>query len=222
MDSRAPYDKTTVVWSPDGELVQLGYARRASEKGMSAMGMVLNGEFLLLAGRIRKDELVVSKEKIRIIDDNLYMVASGLSSDSNYLLQQSRVISQRHTLIYGEPIGPEAIAKQIGDMMARHTMTGGLRAFGASLLVAGFHPHTHEPKLFYIDNGGSYFEVKAYASGQDSDKIISNFKTNYKQPIEDGKAFVLKTLNSIYPESTDKLTEDDVEIMIFKYEEKLL
>ncbi|GAG88604.1 unnamed protein product, partial [marine sediment metagenome] len=32
-DSRVAYDKSAAMWSPDGELVQLSYARKASEKG---------------------------------------------------------------------------------------------------------------------------------------------------------------------------------------------
>ena len=52
IDTRVPYDKSTVIWSPDGELVQLSYARKASEKGLSAIGIILDTKTILLAGRI--------------------------------------------------------------------------------------------------------------------------------------------------------------------------
>ena len=56
-DTRVPYDKSTVIWSPEGELVQLSYARRACEKGQPAIGVILDNETILLAGKGRLDEL---------------------------------------------------------------------------------------------------------------------------------------------------------------------
>lgn len=215
MNSKIPYDKSTVVWSPEGELVQLSYARRASERGLSAIGIVLDDKTILLAGRIKKDVLIEPQPKIRMIADDLYFMASGLSSDSNLLLQQSRLVAQRHKLIYGEEIGPDSMAKIIGDLMARHTITGGLRAFGAALLMAGFKPHSREPRIIYIDNGGSFFSAKAYAAGEDSDKVVSFFRDNLKYPltVDVGKKLVIDALNFASAEK-DKITEDDVEFLV--------
>jgi 20S proteasome alpha/beta subunit len=213
-----PYDKSTVIWSPDGELVQLSYARRASEKGLSAIGMILDNNTILLAGRTKLDELVETQSKIKIVDNGLYLLASGLSSDSNLLLYQSRLISQRHTLIYGEIIGPEALAKQLGDIMARHTLSGGLRAFGASLLIAGFNPNDKKPKILFVDNGGSYFSARAYASGQDSEKIVSFFREHYKTGIsvEGGKKLVLDAINFTITDANKKIKEEDLEFQVIK------
>lgn len=221
LDTRVPYDKSTVIWSPDGELVQLSYARRASEKGLAAIGMILNDKDILLAGRIKKDELVETQSKIRQVDDSLYLLASGLSSDSNLLLFQSRIIAQRHRMLYGEDIGPEALGRELGDIMARATLSGGLRAFGASVLIAGFHPHDYSPRILFVDNGGSYFSAKAYASGQDSDKLVSYFREHYKKPLseEEGKKLVLDAINFTITDQNKKLTENDLEFMLLKTSE---
>ena len=216
LDTRVPYDKSTVIWSPDGELVQLSYARRASEKGLSAIGMILDDKTILLAGRIKVDELVETQSKIRIVDNGLYLLASGLSSDSNLLLSQSRLISQRHSMIYGETIGPEALARQLGDIMARHTLSGGLRAFGASLLIAGFNPTDSSPKILFVDNGGHFFSAKAFASGQDNDKIISFFREHYKKGIsvDGGKKLVLDAINFTITDDNKKIKEEDLEFKV--------
>ncbi len=218
LDTRVPYDKSTVIWSPDGELVQLSYARRASEKGLSAIGMILDDSTILLAGRTKLDELVETQSKIKLVDNGLYLLASGLSSDSNLLLSQARLISQRHTLIYGEIIGPEALARQLGDIMARHTLSGGLRAFGASLLIAGFDPSGKKPKILFVDNGGSFFSAKAYASGQDSEKIVSFFREHYKVGIsvDGGKKLVLDAINFTITDQNKKIEEKDLEFQIVK------
>ena len=123
-----------------GELVQLSYARKASERGASAIGMILDKNTILLAGETLFDPLVVRPDKIQKIDEKLFIVASGLSTDSNLLIGQARLVAQNHRLIYGEKISVRALASRLGDLMARHTITGGLRPFGTALLLAGFNP----------------------------------------------------------------------------------
>ena len=53
MDNRIPYDKAATIWSPDGELVQLSYARRATERGLPGVALILNEKEILLAARIK-------------------------------------------------------------------------------------------------------------------------------------------------------------------------
>jgi len=67
-DSRAPYDKSAAMWSPDGELVQLSYARKASERGAAAVGMIIDKKTILLAGETLFDPLVVRRDKLQEID----------------------------------------------------------------------------------------------------------------------------------------------------------
>ena len=218
LDTRIPYDKSTVIWSPEGELVQLTYARRASERGQPAIGLILNDTTMLLAGRTRVDELVEKQSKIKEVEKSLYFLPSGLISDSNYLLSQARLLSQKHTLVYGEVIGPEALAKQLGDLMARHTITGGLRAFGASILLAGFEPYSKKPKILFVDNGGSYISAKAHASGQDSGKIVTYLREHYKMglSVEQGEKIVLEAINFTLLDQSQKLEAKDVDFQIVK------
>ena len=201
LDTRIPYDKSTVIWSPDGELVQLAYARLTCEKGQPAVGLILNNTTILLAGKRRLDNLVELQSKIQLVDQGLYFLPSGLISDSNYLLSQARLLSQKHTLVYGEIIGPEALASQLGDIMSRHTISGGLRVFGASILIAGFDLSKNRPKILALDNGGSFFSTKAHAYGQDSDKIVSYFSEHYSNnvSVENGKELVLSAINFSIP-----------------------
>ena len=151
-DSRVAYDKSAAMWSPDGELVQLSYARKASEKGAAAVGLILDKSTILLAGETLFDPLVVKPDKIQEIDDKLFLVASGLSTDSNLLIGQARLVAQQHRLIYGEKISVRALAQRLGDLMARHTIQGGLRPFGTALLLAGFNPISNDAELFFVDN----------------------------------------------------------------------
>ncbi len=214
-DSRIPYDKSAAIWSPDGELVQLSYARKASEKGAAALGMILDNKTILLAGETLFDPLVVKPDKIQEIDSRLFLIASGLSTDSNLLIGQARLVAQQHRLIYGEKISVRALAQRLGDLMARHTIQGGLRPFGTALLLAGFNPISKEAELFFVDNGGSFFAVNAYAAGSGNERIIDALRKEYKQGIdvEAAKKLVLEIITTALNKK-ETLTEKELEIQI--------
>ncbi|PWI49045.1 hypothetical protein CEE45_03785 [Candidatus Heimdallarchaeota archaeon B3_Heim] len=218
-DSRIPYDKSAAIWSPDGELVQLSYARKASEKGAAALGMILDSKTILLAGETLFDPLVVKPDKIQKIDSKLFLIASGLSTDSNLLIGQARLVAQQHRLIYGEKISIRALAQRLGDLMARHTIQGGLRPFGTALLLAGFNPISKEAELFFVDNGGSYFAVNAYAAGSGNERIIDALRKEYKQGIavEAAKKLVLEIITNALNKK-EPLTEKELEIQILTAE----
>ncbi|NHJ03024.1 MAG: hypothetical protein EAX86_12885 [Candidatus Heimdallarchaeota archaeon] len=214
-DSRIPYDKSAAIWSPDGELVQLSYARKASERGAAAVGLVLDEKTILLAGETLFDPLVVRPDKIQEIDNNLYIVAAGLSTDSNLLIGQARIVAQQHRLVYGEKISVRALAARLGDLMARHTITGGLRPFGTAILLAGFSPIDKESELYFVDNGGSYFAVNAYAAGSGNERVIDALRKQYKPglDVESAKKMVLEIMTTALGKK-DSLTEKEVEIRI--------
>lgn len=214
-DSRIPYDKSAAIWSPDGELVQLSYARKASERGAAAVGLVLDEKTILLAGETLFDPLVVRPDKIQEIDNNLYIVAAGLSTDSNLLIGQARIVAQQHRLIYGEKISVRALASRLGDLMARHTITGGLRPFGTAILLAGFSPIDKVSELYFVDNGGSYFAVNAYAAGSGNERVIDALRKQYKpgMGVEAARKMILDIMTSALGKK-DALTEKEVEIRI--------
>ena len=214
-DSRIAYDKSAAMWSPDGELVQLSYARKASEKGAAAVGMILDEKTILLAGEILDDPLVVKPDKIQEIDKRLFLIASGLSTDSNLLIGQARLVAQQHRLIYGEKISVRALAQRLGDLMARHTIQGGLRPFGTALLLAGFNPISKEAELFFVDNGGSYFAVNAYAAGSGNERIIETLRKEYKRgiDIETAKKNIRENISAALNKK-EVLTEKELEIRI--------
>ena len=81
-DSRVPYDKSAAIWSPDGELVQLSYARKASERGAAAVGLVIDKKTILLAGETLFDPLVVRPDKIQEIEKFLGSDPNGVDTSN--------------------------------------------------------------------------------------------------------------------------------------------
>ncbi|MHA2217015.1 MAG: hypothetical protein ACXACY_13830 [Candidatus Hodarchaeales archaeon] len=195
-DSRVAYDKSAAMWSPDGELVQLSYARKASEKGAAAVGLILDKSTILLAGETLFDPLVVKPDKIQEIDDKLFLVASGLSTDSNLLIGQARLVAQQHRLIYGEKISVRALSQRLGDL---------------------FNPISNHAELFFVDNGGSHFAVNAYAAGSGNERIIDSLRKEYKlgMDVEPSKKLILEIMTSALNKK-ELLTENELEIRILK------
>lgn len=218
-DSRVPYDKSAAIWSPDGELVQLSYARKASERGAAAVGMILDEKTIVLAGETLFDPLVVRPDKIQKIDEKLFIIASGLSTDSNLLVGQARLLAQQHRLIYGEKISVRALASRLGELMARHTIQGGLRPFGTAILLAGFSPVDKISELFFVDNGGTFYAVNAYATGSGNERVIEALRKEYKKglEVEAAKKLLLEILTSALGKK-EPLTEKEVEIHVLKAE----
>lgn len=217
-DTRVPYDKSAAIWSPEGELVQLSYARRASERGATSIGLILDDKTILLAAETKSDPILLPSRKIQMIDDNMFLIASGLSSDSNLLTQQARIRAQNHLLIYGQRIGPKGIAMTLGDIMARSTLTAGFRPFGASLLIAGFHPLTDKSEMFFVDNGGTYFGVRAYATGSGYEAAQAVLRDKYKDglTVDEGKELSIAALRAAL--SREEISVDDVEFKVLKLE----
>lgn len=215
MNQRMPYDKSTAIWSPDGELVQLEYARKASERGLAACA-VMAGKSIVLGGEMAADPLLQSQPKIRQIDDKLFMVASGLTTDANLLISQARIVVQQHRMIYGESITPKRLAAMIGDLMARHTISGGLRPFGVSLLISGFDI-IGIPQIIWVDNGGTFHTTKAYATGRGSDEALNLLREKFTDGVgpkdaDEAKKLVFQVLAKARAE--ESIPEEEVDLKI--------
>ena len=83
------YDRAITMFSPDGRLLQVEYAKKTVRQGSTAIGMVCSDGVLLVADKRVVDTLVVpeSVEKIWQIDDHIGASASGILSDARVLRQ---------------------------------------------------------------------------------------------------------------------------------------
>ncbi|MBI2079451.1 archaeal proteasome endopeptidase complex subunit alpha [Candidatus Micrarchaeota archaeon] len=133
------YDRAITVFSPDGRLFQVEYAKEAVKRGATAIGLVAKDVVALVAYKATHSKLSVpeSLRKIFDIDAHIAVTASGLIADARRLVDVARVDAQRHRLTYNEPATIESIARSACDLMQVYTQYGGIRPFGVSLLIAG-------------------------------------------------------------------------------------
>ena len=165
------YDRTIAVFSPDGRLFQVEYAKEAVKRGTTCVGIVFKGGVLLATVKVRSKLVVpTSAEKIFQIDDHAGAVASGLLADARILINQARVRAQMHKMTYEESIDIWNIARVVGDRMQLSTLYAGLRPYGVAFLIAGVDNST--PHLIESDPSGMLYEWEAYAIGKGA--IIAN------------------------------------------------
>ena len=177
------YDRATSVFSPDGRLLQVEYAKTAVSKGALALGIVCKDSVLLMADRRIANKLMVedSVKKVLKIDDHVIATASGLISDARVLIKKCRVKAQQNKLIYGEKVTVETLIKYVSDMEQLYTQYGGIRPFGISFLMGGIDS---KPRLFMTEPSGIYFGYKARAIGQNAVEANKILDKKYKSGLK--------------------------------------
>jgi len=217
------YDRAITVFSPDGRLFQVEYAKEAVKRGSTAVGLVCKDGVILAANRYIQNNLLVldSVRKVHIIDDNMIATSSGLAADARRLIDMARVEAQKHRITYAEPISALDLSKKIADTVQIYTQYGGTRPFGVSMLFAGVNDsHT---ALYEIEPSGAYTGYFAAGVGSNKEGVEKFFSENYNQNIsvDDGISLALKALltNSSSDEAKH-FNENTLDVAIINKKEK--
>jgi proteasome alpha subunit len=173
------YDRTITVFSPDGRLFQVEYAKEAVKRGSTAIGVSCNEGVALIAYKSAHSSLIVSESlrKVFEIDDHISATASGLIADARKLIEVARSNAQRHRMTYNEPASPESIARGVCDVMQLYTQYGGIRPFGVSLLIAGIGPNG--PELFEAEPSGAMTGYFADSVGNAKKEVDEYLEAKY-------------------------------------------
>ena len=174
------YDRTSIMFSPDGRLLQVEYAKKTVKQGTTAVGIVCNDGILLVADKRIAEKLIVptSIDKIFQVDAHIGATASGILSDGRILIERAQLLSQQHRVTYDTPMMTEALVKEIANLKQLYTQVGGARPFGVSIMFVGMDD---EPHLFVTDPTGIYFEYKATAIGEAETEVREILDKQYKE-----------------------------------------
>jgi len=199
------YDRGITIFSPDGRLYQVEYAREAVKRGTASVGVRTADGVVLAADRHARSPLLErdSIEKIHKADDHVGIASAGHVADARQLIDLARRQAQINHLRYGEPIGVESLTKEVTDYIQQYTQTGGARPFGVALLVGGIEDG--EPRLFETDPSGTPYEWQAVAIGGDRDDIQAFLEDEYEEgmDLEGGLSLALRALASVSDEGLD-------------------
>ncbi len=190
------YDRAITMFSPDGRLLQVEYAKKTVRLGNTAIGMMCKDGVLLVTDKRLVDKLVVPEaiEKVFQIDDHLMATAAGIISDARVLIERSQVKAQQHRVTYNAPIDVLTIVKDVCNLKQLTTQSGGLRPFGVSLLVAG--KDESGLKLFETDPTGIFYQYKATVIGEGETEVEEILHKEYKDDmtVDEGLKLAIKAL----------------------------
>jgi len=197
------YDRAITMFSPDGRLLQVEYAKKTVRQGSTAIGMTCSDGILFVTDKRIIDSLIVPEavEKIWQIDEHIGATASGILSDARVLIERAQLRAQQNRITYDSPIDTITIVKDVCDLKQVCTQSGGLRPFGVSLLIGGIDNHT--PRLYETDPTGIYFQYRATVIGEGEVEIEEILHKEYKQDItiEEGLKLSLKSLKKVLGEN---------------------
>jgi proteasome alpha subunit len=214
------YDRAITMFSPEGRLLQVEYAKKTVRQGSTAIGMVCKDGVILVTDKRLVDPLVVPEatEKIFQIDDHIGTTASGILSDARVLIERAQLRAQQHRVTYDSPIDTLSIVKDISDLKQICTQSAGLRPFGVSLLIAGVD-EDGSINLFETDPTGIFFQYKATAIGEGETDVTEVLHKQYKEDlaIEEGIKLALRALTKAIG---DKFTADRIDCAYIRVDEK--
>ncbi|GIU69893.1 MAG: proteasome endopeptidase complex,subunit alpha [Candidatus Woesearchaeota archaeon] len=214
------YDRAITMFSPDGRLLQVEYAKKTVRQGSTAIGMICKDGVLLLTDKRIVDKLIVAEsvEKIWQVDDHIAMTGAGILSDARILVERAQIKAQEHKVTFDSPIDVLTIVRDIANLKQMCTQSGGLRPFGVSLLIAGVDETG--VKLFETDPTGIYFQYKATAIGEGEVEVKNILTKEYKETLtlEDGMKLALYALKKSVSDGFDAERIDCVFITVDKRE----
>ncbi|MCL9816169.1 archaeal proteasome endopeptidase complex subunit alpha [Natronocalculus amylovorans] len=212
------YDRGTSLFSPDGRIYQVEYAREAVSRGAPSVGIRTEDGVVLAAQSRAASSLMVpeSIEKLHKLDTHVGTASAGHVADARQLIDFARRMSQMNRLRYGEPVGVETLTKYVTDHIQENTQRGGTRPYGAALLVAGID-NGGTPRLFGADPSGTPNEWKATVIGGGSADIQALLEEEWHDEltVEEGVELAVKALRAANDEllpgeiSVATVTDDD-------------
>jgi len=204
------YDRAITVFSPDGRLFQVEYAKEAVKKGATSIGITARDGVALIASKSRHSNLVIpeSIKKIFEVDDHIFVTASGLIADARKLVDIARNEAHRHRLLYNEPAPVESVVRYVCDVMQLYTQYGGTRPFGVSMLIAGIN---EKPELFEAEPSGAMTGYYADSIGSAKKEVDAYLEKHYDQKMKVDEAIKLG-VDALKKTSETKITEEELEI----------
>ena len=205
------YDRAITVFSPDGRLFQVEYAREAVKRGTTTVGIKYKNGVVLLVEKRVNSRLVEpdSIEKVFKIDRNVGCATSGLVADARALVDKARVECQTNRFNYGEEMPIETLVKRLCDFKQSYTQYGGVRPFGTALLVAGVDEYGAH--LYETDPSGAMTSYKAVGIGSGRNEVTEIFEEKYKEGMTAKQAIILG-VNALQKANEEEFEFKNVEI----------
>jgi len=203
------YDSDSTIFSPDGRLFQVEYARETIKKGITTIALKFQKGVIFSTYHKNNSKIVENDSNSKIINlsENILCTFVGLSADARNLIDYAidEIIINEYT--YDEKISIKNLVQNICNYKHAFTMFNGIRPFGVTLFIGGVD--NTGIRLFATEPSGSFLEYLAICEGENSDKINKFLEKNYKQTVTLNKAI------KIIFEMIQKTTKKKIDVVDF-------
>ncbi len=200
---QAQYDRGITIFSPDGRLFQVEYAKEAVKKGATALGVVYNQGVVLAATRSTEALRVRNPEKVFKVADHVGIATSGLVADGRTLVDETRNEAQRYLMTYDEEIPTPVLARFVADRCQQFTQYGGVRPYGVSTISGGVKDGS--PTVYQTDPSGTLNQWNAVSIGKGGNDATEHLEENWEEDLSEEDAVEL-AVNAL------RAGEEDIEI----------
>jgi proteasome alpha subunit len=218
-EERESYDQSTTIFSPDGRMFQVEYAREAVKKGSVTVGMIYDKGVLLIVEKRIQFSLVIPESILKIfrLDENIACSTSGLIADARILVDYARDVMADYEMRYSEKMSVSDVIKRISNIKRIYTQYGGIRPFGVSFLIGGVDEEGVH--LFETDPSGAYKKYFAGAIGEGYSEISEILEDNYKPNIklEPALTMIFQAMTSVL---NRKISDINVEVVTVTNDKK--
>ncbi len=162
------YD-TETVFSPEGRVYQMEYAREAGYGGRTVVG--IEGEDqVVLAADISTSDLAREEDKILKMGNGLLVTGSGLALDMMMAMKEleDHEIEDYRDLKYA-----------LADIYQEYSLSKKVRPLGAVLLIGA--KFNGEPYLIEVDSSGKTRRMKAAALGAEEKEVKEDLAERYEE-----------------------------------------
>ncbi len=214
-NQQAQYDRGITIFSPDGRLFQVEYAKEAVKKGATAIGLVYDEGVVLAATRSNQELKVRNPEKVFKVDDHIGIVTSGLVADGRTLVDETRQEAQRYLMTYDEEIPTPVLATFVADRCQQFTQYGGVRPYGVSTISGGVKDGN--PKVYQTDPSGTLSQWNAVAIGREGSNVTEHLEENWEEDLGEEEAIELAI--DALKEGNEELETENIELAVVDLED---
>lgn len=158
------------IFAPDGRLYQLEYAREASKRGGTTIGIVCEDGVLLAAEGSARSRLTAPPRKILAVGDRVAIGVAGLVADAELVCDELKSAAPRTT---------EDAVRTVRRLLHGYTLDRARRSLGVAILLASVLER--RPRLVEIDPSAAAIESFAAVLGRGSKAAIEVLERRYKK-----------------------------------------
>jgi len=165
----AGYDLGVNTYSPDGRVFQVEYAQKAVDEAAGlALGLSCSDGVVLGVEKTMHSPLLLPSSNPRIftVDVGAGVAFAGYNADGRPLAKRVADEAANYRSTWGGPVPPHELANRVGQFMHAHTVYGGYRPYGVSLLLAGYDEREKRAALHVVEPSGETHRYRAYAVGK--------------------------------------------------------